>query len=87
MLAAVIAADPRLYGKLGGTRSDLNAVYGIGYDANGDGLVNGVDLGIWESRYGLPPATGAIGAVPEPAACGLLAVGLLALAGMRRRGA
>jgi hypothetical protein len=37
MLTAVIAADPRLFGKLGGSRGDPNAVYGIGYDANGDG--------------------------------------------------
>jgi hypothetical protein len=37
MLTAVIAADPRLFAKLGGSRGDANAVYGIGYDANGDG--------------------------------------------------
>ena len=37
MLSAVIAADPRLFAKLGGSRGDANAVYGIGYDANGDG--------------------------------------------------
>jgi hypothetical protein len=37
MLSAVIAADPRLFAKLGGSHSDPNAVYGVGYDANGDG--------------------------------------------------
>jgi hypothetical protein len=37
MLTAVVAADPRLFAKLGGTRGNPNAVYGIGYDANGDG--------------------------------------------------
>jgi hypothetical protein len=37
MLTAVVAADPRLFAKLGGSRDNPNAVYGIGYDANGDG--------------------------------------------------
>jgi hypothetical protein len=37
MLMAVVAADPRLFAKLGGSRGNPNAVYGIGYDANGDG--------------------------------------------------
>jgi hypothetical protein len=37
ILAAVVAADPRLFAKLGGSRDNPNAVYGIGYDANGDG--------------------------------------------------
>jgi hypothetical protein len=37
MITAVIAADPRLFAKLGGSRSDPNSVYGIGYDASGDG--------------------------------------------------
>jgi hypothetical protein len=37
MLTAVIAADPRLFAKLGGSRGNASAVYGIGYDANGDG--------------------------------------------------
>ena len=37
MFTAVVAADPRLFAKLGGTRSNPDAVYGIGYDANGDG--------------------------------------------------
>ncbi|HEX2474405.1 MAG TPA: hypothetical protein VHK01_06660, partial [Lacipirellulaceae bacterium] len=37
MLTAIVAADPRFFAKLGGTRSDPNAVYGLGYDADGDG--------------------------------------------------
>jgi hypothetical protein len=37
MLTAVVAADPRLFAKLGGNRSNANAVYGLGYDADGDG--------------------------------------------------
>jgi hypothetical protein len=37
ILTAVVAADPRLFAKLGGSRSDPDAVYGFGYDADGDG--------------------------------------------------
>ena len=37
MLTAIVAADPRLFAKLGGSRNDPDAVYGIGYDADGDG--------------------------------------------------
>jgi hypothetical protein len=37
MLSAIVAADPRLFAKLGGTRANPNAVYGLGYDADGDG--------------------------------------------------
>jgi hypothetical protein len=37
MLRAIIAADDRLFAKLGGSPSNPNAVYGIGYDADGDG--------------------------------------------------
>jgi hypothetical protein len=37
MLTAIVAADPRLFAKLGGSRDDTSAVYGIGYDADGDG--------------------------------------------------
>ncbi|MEX2309697.1 MAG: hypothetical protein WD738_19145 [Pirellulales bacterium] len=32
MLAAIVAADPRLFAKLGGTRANPQAVYGLGYD-------------------------------------------------------
>jgi len=44
MLAAVVAADPRLFAKLGGTRANPTAVYGLGYDANDDGAF-GIDDG------------------------------------------
>ena len=37
MLTAVIAADPRLFAKLGGAAANPDAVYGLGYDANGNG--------------------------------------------------
>jgi hypothetical protein len=37
MLRSIIAADARLFAKLGGPASNPNAVYGIGYDADGDG--------------------------------------------------
>jgi hypothetical protein len=37
MLRAIVAADSRLFAKLGGTPSNPDAVYGIGYDANRDG--------------------------------------------------
>ena len=38
MLTALVAADPRLFAKLGGTPGSPVAVYGLGYDADGDGL-------------------------------------------------
>jgi dockerin type I repeat protein len=37
MLRAIVTADTRLFAKLGGPPSNPNAVYGIGYDADGDG--------------------------------------------------
>jgi hypothetical protein len=37
MLAAVVAADPRLFARLRGTPTDPAAVFGLGYDANNDG--------------------------------------------------
>jgi hypothetical protein len=36
MLLAIVAADDRLYAKLGGAPSNPNAVFGLGYDADGD---------------------------------------------------
>jgi hypothetical protein len=37
MLRAILAADDRLYAKVGGTPTNPNALYGLGYDADGDG--------------------------------------------------
>jgi hypothetical protein len=54
-------------------------------DANGDGLVNGVDLGIWKSRFGLAPDVPVAGAIPEPAGLALAGLGIAALATARRR--
>jgi hypothetical protein len=38
MLTAVLAADDRLFAKLGGSAGNPVAVYGLGYDADDDGL-------------------------------------------------
>lgn len=43
-------------------------------DANGDGDVNELDLGIWKERYGSAAATPAVASVPEPATASLLLV-------------
>jgi hypothetical protein len=40
---------------------------------------------IWQQNVGQPGATASAGAVPEPAALGLLAVGALGLAAIGRR--
>jgi hypothetical protein len=37
MLLAIISVDDRLFAKLGGATTNPNAVFGIGYDADGDG--------------------------------------------------
>ncbi len=37
MLLAIVAADPRLFAKLGGTPANSNAVFGLGYDFDNDG--------------------------------------------------
>lgn len=44
MLAAVVADDPALFARLGGTRTNPQAVYGLGYDANHNGQF-GIDDG------------------------------------------
>jgi hypothetical protein len=38
LITAVVAADPRLFAKLGGSAASANAVYGFGYDTDGDGV-------------------------------------------------
>ena len=55
-------------------------------DANGDGNVNGVDLGVWGSQYGSNPNGAAtLRAIPEPT-CALLSM-IAAAALIGRRGA
>ena len=54
-------------------------------DADGNGVVDAVDLGIWESEYGATPLQGAGGVVPEPSSLALLAAGAGAYAFRRRR--
>jgi hypothetical protein len=44
MLSAIVADDPRLFAKLGGTATNPAAVYGFGYDANSNGQF-GIDDG------------------------------------------
>ena len=61
MLLAVLTADDRLFAKLGGTPSMPAAVYGLGYDADGDGQF-GVDDGTEFDEAGIafmgPPDLG-----------------------------
>jgi len=44
MLRSIVADDPRLFAKLGGTMANPIAVYGLGYDTDGDGTF-GIDDG------------------------------------------
>ncbi len=52
-------------------------------DADGNQVVNGADLAIWKSKYGLPVATPAGAAVPEPSALLMAPFGLACLAARR----
>ena len=55
-------------------------------DANGSGGVDGADLAIWKTQFGAaPPAIGAVGAVPEPAAALLAGLAGLAFVAARRK--
>ena len=53
-------------------------------DANNDNVVNADDLEIWKAQFGTGAATAAIGAVPEPAAAILLALGICGIARFRK---
>lgn len=62
------------------------AVKGDG-DADGDGDVDGADFMVWQRELGKTTATTAVAAaVPEPAACSLLAFGAVVAALARPRG-
>ncbi len=66
MLIAVVAADPRLFAKLGGTPANPNAVFGLGYDADNDGEF-GIDDGTTFDMDGIAfsgPADGAVATDP-----------------------
>jgi hypothetical protein len=54
-------------------------------DADGDGFVNGTDLGVWGAHFGGTPAAPAIGAVPEPASLALAAFAAVASLSTSRR--
>ncbi len=59
-------------------------------DANGDGVVNGLDRDLWSSHLGLPPLAAAspaanLTAVPEPATLSLLSAALLLLLAYARK--
>jgi hypothetical protein len=55
-------------------------------DADGNGAVNAADLAIWKTQFGLTGlATGAAAAIPEPASAAIAAIGLMVVAGARRK--
>jgi dockerin type I repeat protein len=58
MLLAIVAADPRLYAKLGDSLANPTKVFGLGYDANADGTF-GLDDGTAFNDDGI-----AIGSAP-----------------------
>jgi hypothetical protein len=87
-----LAADFNQDGDVDGT--DLTAWrggFGTGTtkaqgDADADGDVDGSDFLTWQQQVGTtPPATAAAGAIPEPGSFALAGLGLLGLAGLRRR--
>jgi hypothetical protein len=58
---------------------------GVDADANNDGLVNGTDLNVWKQQFGTAGG-GSIGAVPEPTAVMLGAIGCCVAVLSRVRG-
>jgi hypothetical protein len=57
-------------------------------DANGDGVVDAIDLAAWNVQFGTSASVAAAGAVPEPIAlitCISASLGLFFLTGTRRR--
>jgi hypothetical protein len=54
-------------------------------DADGDGAVGALDLDAWKANFGGGAVTAAVGAVPEPTAALLAAMGLLSVGALRKR--
>ena len=55
-------------------------------DVAANNVVNAADLAIWKAQFGMTGlATGASGAVPEPAGAALAVIGLMAAAQVRRK--
>jgi hypothetical protein len=67
MLTAIVAGDPRLFAKLGGSPGNATAVYGLGYDADGDREF-AIDDGTTFDANGLAYSGPADGAVATDAA-------------------
>ncbi len=54
-------------------------------DANNDGIVNEIDLGIWQSQYNAGQLFATAQAVPEPTGLMLVAISTLGILGMRKK--
>jgi hypothetical protein len=68
MLQAIVAADPRLFAKLGRSRSNPDIVFGLGYDANGDGQFAIDDGTVFDDAgiaYTADPTDGVVTADPD----------------------
>lgn len=55
-------------------------------DANFDGTVNGADLSVWESQYGLSVTESTISRVPEPKSLALVVIGAIVALCREERG-